>query len=91
MSSVDYFNKNKSGERSSVLFVVLGFVSGLISLFIYPYSFITGILGIVLGILAIKNGNRVGLAVIISNIVLMGISFIYSEAIMSYLMYLLDI
>lgn len=89
MGSNEYTEMKRSG--ASVLFVVLGFVMALASLIAHPYSLITGIVGVALGILATKSHNRTGIAVIITNIILLGIGMIYSGAILAYLRHITGI
>ncbi len=89
MSSNEY--AKAKGKGASVLFVILGFIMALASLVAHPYSLITGIVGIVLGILATKSHNRAGIAVIITNIILLGIGMIYSGAILAYLRHIMGI
>lgn len=76
-------------EKGSALYVTLGFISAIISLFIYPFFF--GVLGVIMGILATKRGSRAGVAVIIANIVLMGAGMIYGPVLRNYFMQMLGI
>lgn len=66
-------------ERSSGMFIVLGFISAIVSLIIYPLFF--GLLGVALGVLANKRGSRSGVSVIVLSIILGGIGLFYSGVI----------
>lgn len=70
--------------KSNTAFITIGWISAFLSLIVYPFIF--GVLGVIMGILATKNGSRAGLPVIVANIVLMGIGLIFSPVISSYLM-----
>jgi len=66
-------NSNNSG---SAVWVVVGLISSIISIFIFPPAF--GIFGIVCGSMAIKKGNSVGGAMIILiSLILMTIGIIW--------------
>lgn len=75
-------SKRKAVSGSTVLLIALGWICAIASLFFYPFIF--GVAGVVMGILATKNGGKAGIAVIIANIVLMGIGLIYSGVIINY-------
>jgi hypothetical protein len=79
-------NRNNTSStsilRSSGLFVSIGWIAAIISLFGYPFIF--GVVGVIMGILATKQGSKAGLAVIVGSIVLMGIGLIFSGTIMNY-------
>lgn len=83
---MDEMNNNRSreavAERGGVLFVVLGWISAVLSLFIYPFIF--GVVGVVLGILATKNRSKAGLPVIVASIILMGIGLIFNDTLRMY-------
>jgi hypothetical protein len=68
--------------RGSSVLVVIGSICAILSLFGYPLIF--GVVGVITGILATKNGSRAGTALIIASIILMGIGLIYSGVIMNY-------
>ncbi len=76
-------------ETKSRMFLIVGWISAVISLFAYPFIF--GVAGVTMGILATKRGNRSGLYLIISSIVLMGIGLIFSGVIMNYTKHFLGI
>lgn len=78
-------NTGSSGavlRRNNVLFIIVGWIAALLSLFIYPFIF--GVLGVIMGILATKGGSRVGLPLIVASIILMGIGMIYGPVILNY-------
>lgn len=74
---------NATLNRTRILFVTLGWISAVVSLFIYPFIF--GVAGVIMGIMATKYGSRAGLSVIVGSIVLMGIGLIYSDVILVFL------
>ena len=78
----DMGNERLTRMRSNTLFIVLGWISAVMSLFLYPFIF--GVLGIILGILSTKDGSRAGIALIVGSIILMGIGLIFSGVIMNY-------
>jgi hypothetical protein len=54
------------------LLLMAGWVSAVLALFIYPFVF--GMLGVICGILATKNNkSRIGIYLVLSAIVLMGV------------------
>ena len=69
-------------SRSGGLFISIGWICAIISLFGYPFIF--GVIGVIMGILATKQGSRAGLAVIVGSIALMGIGLIFSGTIVNY-------
>lgn len=72
-----------------VLLLVLGWISAFLSLFLYPFIF--GTLGIILGITSSKIGNKAGLFLIVSSIIMMGIGLIFGSAILSFIRHSLNI
>jgi MFS family permease len=75
-------DRQKATRRSSVLFAAIGWISAILSLFMYPFVF--GVLGVIMGILATKGGSKAGLPVIVASILLMAIGLIFSGVIMNY-------
>lgn len=69
--------------RYSTIFIVIGWISAVISLMAFPFVF--GIVGVIMGVLATKNGSKAGLPLIAASIVFMGIGLIYSNVIMNYI------
>lgn len=86
--NMESINKQKTTTASTIILVTIGWIFALISL--WGYSFIFGVIGVVMGILATKNGSRAGLAVIIGNMVLMGIGLMFSERIIEYAVHLIN-
>jgi len=68
--------------KGTVLYIALGWICALLSLFILPYIF--GVIGVIMGILTAKNGSRRGLPIIMASIVLMGIGLMFNNAILDY-------
>lgn len=68
--------------RGNYLLIVLGWISSIISLFIYPFIF--GVAGVVLGILGSKNGNRSGVALITVSIIFMACGLIFSDNLLGF-------
>lgn len=75
-------NSQATATRGRGLFLTIGWISAILSLFIYPFIF--GVLGVIMGILATKGGSRAGLPVIIASIVFMGIGLLFSGVILNY-------
>ena len=68
-------SQNESLKKGILL--IAGWVSAILSLFIYPFAF--GMLGVVSGILATKNNkSRIGVYLVASSILLMGIGLAFS-------------
>lgn len=90
---MDGMNNNGNNQavvrRSNGLFIAIGWISALLSLFIFPFIF--GVLGVIMGILATKNGSRAGLPIIVANILLMGIGLIFSPVLRNYARLILGI
>jgi hypothetical protein len=68
--------------RGSGVFLSIGWIAAIISLFLYPFIF--GVLGVIMGILATKRHSRAGITLIMASIILMGIGLIYSGVLMNY-------
>ncbi|WP_322597243.1 hypothetical protein [Acetivibrio straminisolvens] len=86
---MERINAQKTSARSNIFLLAIGWISALLSLLIYPFIF--GVVGVITGILASKNGSRAGLPLIVSSIILMGIGLIFSGVIMNYVRHYLGI
>jgi hypothetical protein len=91
---MDEFSDNKgvsqvSISRRSGIYITIGWISAIVSLFIYPFIF--GVLGVVMGIIANKNGSKAGVSLILASIALMGIGLIFSGVILNYTRHFLGI
>lgn len=86
---MERINNHRTGARSNIALLAIGWISAILSLFAYPFIF--GVVGVIMGILATKNGSRAGLPVIVSSIILMGIGLIFSGVIMNYTRHYLGI
>lgn len=87
MDKGDFMENTNSSEhvsrsKSSALFIGIGWLSAIISLFAFPFVF--GVLGVILGILATKKGSRAGLTLIMASIILMAVGLLFSGTIMNY-------
>ncbi|MCX7920773.1 MAG: hypothetical protein N3B21_01930 [Clostridia bacterium] len=82
MGEMNFRNGQMTATRGSGLFLAIGWIAAILSLFMYPFIF--GVVGVIMGILATKNNNRAGLALIVTSIVFMGIGLIFSGVIMNY-------
>lgn len=72
-------NRNENLKRG--LFLVLGWISAFSSLVLYPFVF--GMIGVISGILATKNNkSRIGVILVMSSIVLMGIGLVFNGKIL---------
>ncbi len=83
----DYGISKSSGTltKGIVLSIGIGWICAFLSLFILPYAF--GVIGVIMGILAAKNGSRHGLPIIMANIILMGIGLMFNNVILDYTMH----
>ncbi|NMB32835.1 MAG: hypothetical protein GX992_01155 [Clostridium sp.] len=79
---MDKTNIQKIGAGRNIALLIIGWISAVLSLLAYPFIF--GMVGVVMGILATKNGNRAGMPLIVASIILMGIGLIFSGVIMNY-------
>ncbi|MDQ2086388.1 hypothetical protein RBH29_08090 [Herbivorax sp. ANBcel31] len=79
---MENINNQKTTTAALVVLVTIGWIFAFISLL--GYSFIFGVIGVIMGILTTKNGSRAGLSVIVANIILMGIGLVFSEKIADY-------
>lgn len=68
---------NQSLSIKKALLLLAGWISAVLSLFIYPFVF--GMLGVISGILATKNTkSRIGVCLVVVSILLMGIGLVFS-------------
>lgn len=82
-------HREQEAGKGNVLYLVLGWICAILSLFLYPFIF--GVVAVVLGILATKGGSRAGIVLIISSIILMGIGLIFSQVFYNYATHYLGI
>jgi hypothetical protein len=75
--------EQKSGKFS----LAVGYLAAIISLMLFPFIF--GAAGIILGIVASKNGSRSGLTLIVTSIALMAAGMLFGVAIFSNIKYFL--
>lgn len=72
---------NQNSNIKKGLLLLGGWISAVLSLFVYPFVF--GMLGVIMGILATKNNkSRIGLYLIVSAILLMGVGLAFSSKIL---------
>jgi hypothetical protein len=72
-----YTNSDVIIGKGNNLLIALGWLSSVLALFIYPFIF--GVIGVVMGILGSKSGNRAGVALITVSIIFMACGLIFSE------------
>lgn len=90
MEEINNLDRSRAAEgKSSIIFVLIGWISALLSVLAYPFIF--GVIGVIMGILASKNQSRAGLPIIVTSILLMGIGLIFSNPIAKYTMKLLGL
>lgn len=89
MEFVNNTGGSRSIARGSMLFLIIGWISAIISVVRYPFIF--GVIGVVMGILATRRGSRVGLGLIMSSIILMATGLIFGEVFFNYLRHYLGI
>ncbi len=75
--------------RGNVFLITIGWISAIISLFMFPLIF--GVGGVVMGILSSKSGSRSGVALIAASIILMAIGLMFSGVILNYTRHYLGI
>ena len=81
-------NGNVSAEKKSSTFqLILGWIAAFASLVRYPFIF--GVFGVIMGIMATKNGSRAGLPLIMASMALMAAGLIFNEVIFNYLKHFL--
>ncbi len=68
----------------SIMLMVLGWVSAVLSVFVYPFIF--GFLGVVSGILASKYQSKAGLPLVVASIALMAVGLMFGNSILDYAM-----
>lgn len=82
MEQFDNMNENSSKNEvsagGSLLYLVIGWISAILSLITYPFIF--GIVGIIMGVLSTKNQSRGGLPLIIGTLLLMSIGLMSTAA-----------
>jgi len=82
-------NSRVGAEKYNVLLLSVGWISAILSLIIVPAIF--GVIGVISGILATKSGNKAGMTLIVSSIILMGIGLIFKGVIFNYVSHYLGI
>lgn len=89
----DKVNQNgsisSSMRKGTTAYLVIGWISAVVSLVAYPYVF--GIVGVIMGIIANKNGSKAAMPLIIASIVLMAVGLIFSGVFSNYLKHALGI
>lgn len=78
-----YYGARTEKIRSALPYLVLGWISAVVSLFVY--SFVFGILGVAMGIISTKKENRAGTTLIVGSIIMMTIGLIYGGVLVTYL------
>lgn len=75
----EYSNNLESIKRAILLFI--GWISAFLSLIVLPFVF--GMIGVITGILATKNNkSRLGVYLVVSSIILMGLGLAFSGKIL---------
>ncbi|PYG89161.1 hypothetical protein LY28_00984 [Ruminiclostridium sufflavum DSM 19573] len=70
-----------SESIKKTLLLLTGWTSAVLALFIFPFVF--GMMGVICGILATKNNrSRIGIYLVVSSIVLMGVGLALNARIM---------
>ncbi len=83
MVNMGNYGSEAAERRGSPFLLAIGWISALISLIRWPFIF--GVLGVVMGILATKNGSKGGLPLIIGSMALMAVGLIFNAVIFNYL------
>ena len=66
----------------SVVLILLGWISAIMSVFIYPFIF--GFLGVLSGVLVSKYRSNAGLPLVVASILLMSVGLMFGNSIRSY-------
>jgi hypothetical protein len=84
---MDEINRNGSISRvagkPTVIYLVIGWIAAVASLVRFPFVF--GLVGVIMGIIANKNGSRAAMPLIIGSILLMAVGLIFSGVFYNYL------
>ena len=78
---------SRSRTKGIGIYLVVGWISAIVSLVKYPFIF--GVIGVIMGILVSKNGNRSGMPLIVASIIMMAVGLIFSGVILNYLKHIL--
>ena len=70
-------------RRGNMIFLIVGWIAAIISLIWLPY--LLGPIGVVMGILATKNGSKAGLVLIMASLVLTAVGLVFSGVFLNYL------
>lgn len=89
MSYMNGTGRAHAASRGSMLFLIIGWISAIISLARFPFIF--GVLGVIMGILASRRGSRAGVGLIMVSIILMSVGLIFNGVIFNYLRHFLGI
>jgi hypothetical protein len=76
-------NAGAVSGKSSVFYLTIGWISAIVSLIRIPYVF--GVLGVIMGVLASKNGSRAGMPLIVASILFMAVGLIFSGVFYNYI------
>ena len=87
MANMGNYNSERAENKSSAFILVIGWISAVVSLVRYPFIF--GVLGVVMGILATKNGSKAGLPLIMASMAFMAAGLIFNAVIFNYLRHFL--
>ncbi len=78
---MDYSYSNSStgkpGAAGKILLLLIGWLTAALSLIRYPYFF--GVIAVIMGITASKNGSRAGLTLILASILFIATGLIFNE------------
>ena len=78
---MDYSYKSSSAGKpaaaGNILFLLIGWAAAVLSLIRYPYIF--GVIAVIMGIMASKNGSRTGLKLILASILFIATGLIFNE------------
>lgn len=67
----------KPAAAGNILFLLIGWVAAAISLLRYPYFF--GVIAVIMGVMASRNGSRAGLKLILASILFIATGLIFNE------------
>lgn len=75
--------------KGNALYLVIGWLAAIVSL--VRYTFVFGIVAIVLGVMVSKNGSRAGIALVVASVILMAAGLIFGDVLFNYLKHALGI
>lgn len=77
-----HINQKAASDKKAMVLLVIGWICAITSLIYYPFIF--GVIGVIMGIITSKSGNRKAVSLIVASIVFLGIGLLYGGVIQSF-------